>query len=90
MQKQPLALGLPLHGIQGGGGAFPLFFLLLQPSFQLLDALFNHLKGVHSSNPSSLFLFHFAMGVVHHLLGPEGGLDGLKGMRDEILKKKLT
>ena len=87
-QKQPLALGLPLHRIQGSGGTFPLLLLFLQLDFQLIVTLFSHMEGVHNCNPSPLFLLHFAVRVVHHLLGPKGGLDGLKGMADAIKKKK--
>ena len=88
MQKQPLTLGLPFHGIQGSGDTFPLLLLLLQLDFQLLVVLFSHMEGVHGCNPSPLFLLHFAVRVVHHFLGPEGGLDGLKVMGDANKKKK--
>ena len=45
------------------------------------------MEGIHSCNPSPFFLLHFAVGVVHYFLSPEGGLDGLKGMGDAIKKK---
>ena len=53
-------------------------------AFKSLLLYFSHLEGVHNYNPPSLFLLHFSVGIVHHLLGLEGGLNGLKRIRDTI------
>ena len=65
-----------------------LTLVLLQLALQLLVTFFSHMEGIHSCYPLSLFLLHFPMGVVHHLLGPKGGLDGLERKRSSIKKKK--
>ena len=80
-EQHPLAYCLPFSVVQGSCSAFSFSLLLGQLDVKLLDAFFSHVEGIHGCYPHSLFLLHFSMGIVHHLLGPKGGLDGLERKR---------
>ena len=78
-EQHSLAFCLSFNAVQGSCSAFSFSLLFGQLGLKLLNAFFSHMEGIHGCYPSSLLLLlHFSMGVVHHLLGPKGGLDGLE------------
>ena len=85
-KKYPLAFSLPLSAVQGSYSTFPFPLLLNQLAFELLNTLFGHVEGIYGRYLSPLFFLHLSMGIIHHLLGPKCGLDGLEGKKSTIKK----
>ena len=81
-QQQSLTLDLIFDVFMGGGRVLSFFFLLLQPLFELLEALISYLKSLHGGVAPPFFFLHLPIAGIGNFLYPEGGLNSLP--------KKLT
>ena len=88
VKEHSLTFSQPLSVVQGSYSTFPFPFLLNQLALELLNTFFDHVEGIHGRYSSPLFFLHLSIGIIHHLLGPKCGLDGLESKKSIIKKKK--